>query len=72
VPREVLDHILSHFAQDYKTLRNFSLVSRYFWEVATSILYSNIDINFSIEATSSIWKLQETGKHILRTLASYV
>ncbi|KAE9375143.1 hypothetical protein N431DRAFT_480500 [Stipitochalara longipes BDJ] len=71
LPREILHEILSFGTHNRKDLWNCSLVSHNLWEVATSILYSSIDLRIESQWCDGRWQLQKNPEiTLVNTLAS--
>jgi hypothetical protein len=72
LPPETLHNIFSYDGISRTDLCHLSLVSRNIWEVATSFLYSNLDIHVNSEYTAGVWMLDKRYQNIVQSIASYV
>lgn len=68
LPTEVLHGIVSYISPDFTELRNCSLVCRALWDIASSALYSHIDLAFDEHAATK--DKEKTERRQLRLLQS--
>ncbi|KAM3072501.1 Hairy/enhancer-of-split with YRPW motif protein 2 [Clarireedia jacksonii] len=71
LPNEIIYSILSYISPNRKDLWSCSLVSHNLWDVATSILYHDINFDIKTESHDRVWHVQKEKETILlNTLAS--
>lgn len=75
LPQEILRNIISCHRPTRNDLRNYSLVCRSLWDVATSDLYANIDFTIAEEVQHDTKASKKTIRRqitLLIAVASYV
>jgi len=72
LPREVLHDIISTQSPTLTDLRNYSLVCRNVWEVASVVMYGHLDLTFDDQDTKANEKTKQSQIKLFQSIASYV
>jgi hypothetical protein len=73
LPREIFQHIISCQAPGLENLRNYSLVCRYFGEVARAALWKDIDLTFDERGDEDAnEKTERRQAQLLTSIALYL